>query len=414
YAIYNPKTHIWAEGSDSAGSLSGSGGPTFVNFGVDFQMSFSTQHRRFNGSAWGPGQNSSPLAATYVNPTSGSPTLNVCLANNSVATTSYSWTFGDGGTSTSDSVQHGYTTPDLFTWNFGASGPGGGPDTATGTIKTDFAAPTNGMVSINGGASCTNTNAVNLTISAMDNSGTVTEMQISNESPGTGSWEPYATSKMWSLQNTTGTRTVWIAFKDRAGNISSNGPNDTITFDNTPAPTAGNDGPKCAGQTLALTASFISGATYAWTGPNGFTSSQQNPSISGATPAATGIYSVTATVNGCPTPAGMTMATVTTAPSTPTAGNNGPICVGQTLNLTASFVSGATYAWTGPNGFTSTQQNPSISNATAAANGMYSVTATAGGCTSSAGTTSATVNGDPTAPTVTAPAAATVTQSTCS
>ena len=41
------------------------------------------------------------------------------------------------------------------------------------------------------------------------------------------------------------------------------------------------------------------GATYAWTGPNGFTSAAQNPTIPNATTAATGNYSVTVTVNGC-------------------------------------------------------------------------------------------------------------------
>jgi len=55
-------------------------------------------------------------------------------------------------------------------------------------------------------------------------------------------------------------------------------------------------------------------------------------------------------------------------------------------------VAGATYNWTGPNGFTSTNQNPSIANVTAAAAGVYNVTATVGGCTSSAGTVTVTVN----------------------
>ena len=79
----------------------------------------------------------------------------------------------------------------------------------------------------------------------------------------------------------------------------------------------------------------------------------------------------------------------------PTAGNNGPICAGSTLNLTASTISGATYAWTGPNGFTSALQNPTIANATTAASGTYSVTATIGGSTSSPATTSVTVNAAP-------------------
>ena len=117
-------------------------------------------------------------------------------------------------------------------------------------------------------------------------------------------------------------------------------------------------------------------------GPNGFTSSLQNPSVPGITLADAGDYSVTATVDGCTGPAGTTTVVVNPIPATPIAGNNGPLCEGQTLNLTASFVAGATYSWTGPNGFTSSLQNPSIPNVTLAELGDYSVTVTVNGCTS--------------------------------
>jgi fibronectin type 3 domain-containing protein len=166
----------------------------------------------------------------------------------------------------------------------------------------------------------------------------------------------------------------------------------------TPPPTTGNNGPVCAGSTLNLTASLVPGATYNWTGPNGFTSTDQNPSIPNATTAASGVYGVTVTVGACTSVAATTTATVNAIPNAPVAGNNGPICAGSTLNLTASNVPGATYSWTGPNGFTSGAQNPSIASATADATGLYSVTATVNGCTSLAGTTTAAVNAIPAAP----------------
>ena len=53
--------------------------------------------------------------------------------------------------------------------------------------------------------------------------------------------------------------------------------------------------------------------------------------------------------------------------------NNGPLCPGDSLVLTATTVAGATYSWTGPGGFTSTLQNPTISNITAAMAGNYTV-----------------------------------------
>lgn len=84
--------------------------------------------------------------------------------------------------------------------------------------------------------------------------------------------------------------------------------------------------------------------------------------------------------------------TVVTPPPAPTASNNGAICNGQTLQLAASAIGGASFAWTGPNGFTSNLQNPSITNATSAATGTYRVIASVNGVSGPAGTTSAIVN----------------------
>ncbi len=95
------------------------------------------------------------------------------------------------------------------------------------------------------------------------------------------------------------------------------------------------------------------------------------------------VISFTATDNFNPTPASTTVnITVNVVAATTTASSNAPICSGTTLNLqTPSLGSGTTYSWSGPNGFTSTLQNPTVSNATTAANGTYTVTATtSGGC----------------------------------
>ena len=64
---------------------------------------------------------------------------------------------------------------------------------------------------------------------------------------------------------------------------------------------------------------------------------------------------------------------------TPPASNNGPVCVGGTLQLTVptSCRTGAIYNWTGPNGFTSNEQNPIISNVTTENAGTYTLVITA-------------------------------------
>jgi gliding motility-associated-like protein len=61
-------------------------------------------------------------------------------------------------------------------------------------------------------------------------------------------------------------------------------------------------------------------------------------------------------------------------------------CEGDPIQLTAETVQGASYYWTGPNGFTSTEQNPYISSTTALYSGSYTLVVTANGCSSTAAT----------------------------
>lgn len=86
------------------------------------------------------------------------------------------------------------------------------------------------------------------------------------------------------------------------------------------------------------------------------------------------------------------------------ASSNSPVCQNQPLNLSATSVDGATYQWTGPNGFSSTSQNPVIASASLDAGGTYSVTAVLNGCTSSPSSASVVVNPLPTSTYTTSPA----------
>ena len=139
----------------------------------------------------------------------------------------------------------------------------------------------------------------------------------------------------------------------------------------------------CDTDNLQLIAS--GGSTYEWSGPAGFTSSSSTVNLSGVTDDNAGTYTVTVTdFNGCE---GITSVDVTIGGLTVSAeaDNNGPLCIGQTLELYAT-PDGADYVWTGPNGFTSTDQNPVIFNVSELYDGEFTVEVTDGSCTSTATT----------------------------
>ena len=66
--------------------------------------------------------------------------------------------------------------------------------------------------------------------------------------------------------------------------------------------------------------------------------------------------------------------------------NDGPYCVGETIHLTVNAQEGATYSWTGPNGFTSSQQNPNRPNCTLNMAGTYTCTTSIGSQSTTAST----------------------------
>ncbi len=132
----------------------------------------------------------------------------------------------------------------------------------------------------------------------------------------------------------------------------------------------------CATATTTLSDAITGGA---WT--------SSNPSIASigfSTGVVTGVGGGTVTITystGCGSPVTSSM----TVNGSPVSISSATACSGNTLSLTASTVgSGSfTYSWSGPLGFTSTIANPTIGSATTARSGIYSVSVTQAGCTTS-------------------------------
>jgi hypothetical protein len=153
--------------------------------------------------------------------------------------------------------------------------------------------------------------------------------------------------------------------------------------------------PVCLGSTLSLTSSATwSISSYNWSGPNSFASGIANPSRTSMTVVDAGVYSLTTTHNGCPANVSTVNVVVnTTIPAAPESYTSPLNCNGGTLYLytDTGALSPADYDWSGPSGFTSTMQFPTISPLAAANGGVYSVTTTVDGCTSPATTVNVTV-----------------------
>ncbi len=159
-----------------------------------------------------------------------------------------------------------------------------------------------------------------------------------------------------------------------------------ITVNSLPTPTISNLGPFCAGSTATLIANGAS--TYTWVAPpaaGSFTSTAQTFTF---TANVNGVFSLYAkNAAGCINTATTNVVAIITPNAT--ASNAGPYCVGSTIALSAS--GGGTYAWSGPLSYTSSVQNPNITNASLAQAGIYTVTTTFSGCAKTA-TTNIVVN----------------------
>ncbi|MEB2342817.1 MAG: hypothetical protein OZ932_12535, partial [Flavobacteriia bacterium] len=120
--------------------------------------------------------------------------------------------------------------------------------------------------------------------------------------------------------------------------------------------------------------SSTSGVTYGWSGPNGFTSTEQNPTVSEP-----GTYTlvVTDNANGC---SSSDLVNVTQDIDAPGANAQGGTLTCAVTSIQLQGSGNGSYSWSGPNGFTSTDQNPTVNEA-----GTYTLTVTgANGCTSTA------------------------------
>jgi PKD repeat protein len=100
------------------------------------------------------------------------------------------------------------------------------------TYTTIDATPPTGSLAINSGDEMTVNAAVTLTLSATDGTSGPGQMQFSDDGAAFSTWETYSTTRAWTLPGGDGVKTVYVRFRDNAGNVSA-AYTDTIILDTT-------------------------------------------------------------------------------------------------------------------------------------------------------------------------------------
>jgi len=312
----------------------------------------------------------------------------------------------DGGSTWTNIIYNQYITGGSYTWTVPSVTSSNCKIRVTdyiNTCKTDMSdntfsigmpVPTITVTSPNGGnvlSGCSTSNiswnatntSNNYTIEYSSNNGSTWNTIISNLNTMSGTYS-------WAVPNIASTNCL-VRIKDYSNPSIMDVSNATFTINQsvTAAITAGGPVSLCEGNSVVLTSSSATGNLWY---PGGQTSQAITVSNSGP-------YYVVVTNTGCSATSNTITVTVTATPTAPVASSNTPVPLNGTLQLTAGTVPGANYTWSGPNSYSSSVQNPTISNATPALNGTYSVYATINGCSGPSGSTAVTVN--PAASTIT-------------
>ncbi|GAB2777157.1 hypothetical protein GCM10027275_20170 [Rhabdobacter roseus] len=313
--------------------------------------------KEVTGSTATPTVSLNPITLTCASP---SQTLTASVNNLGGGTASYVWTVPQGVTNPGNVASFTVTVAGNYSVEV-TNSVNGCKASASKEVTQDKAAPT---VAVNGGVlTCI---ATSLTLTPTTNPANGLTYLWSG--PGV----PANTTTPTYVANAVGTYTVTVTNPANGCTASDT----AIVSENKTAPQVTATGGRitCSTSSVKFSVTLVpagAGYSYAWSGPNAYVSTEKEPSVGEA-----GIYTLVVTnlANGCTASDTAEVKKDTDLPGATAIGDT-ITCEQTTVTLKGSSqASGVTYAWTGPNSFTSNLQNPTVSTP-----GVYTLTVSKAG-----------------------------------
>ncbi len=284
-----------------------------------------------------------------------------------------------------------------YTW----SGPGGYSNLTQNPQITNIALSNAGtytleIVDVNGCVNSITTDVVvnaNPIITASSNSPICEGSSIvlsSVPAGGSGTYDTFAWTGPDSFSASTQNATIatsslsnsgdyYITVTDDNGCISDATTMTTVVVSELPTVSLGYNDKVCRDTELVLTAAAAGGGgnyvNYIWTKDGVVISGENGSTLTIASAALTdaGTYGVTVVDDiTCSSSEATVVVTIYDLP-TATATNGGPICEGKSVNLFGGENGMVSYNWSGPDAFSSTDQNPTISDIPSSGGGVYTL-----------------------------------------
>lgn len=207
------------------------------------------------------------------------------------------------------------------------------------------------------------------------------------------------TGNTYTTPTLTSQTTYYVASVNATGCHSFGVPATVFMHQTSVTPILLSDTTVCKYDSLTITAPYINGASYNWSGPGIGTNNTNHILIGNADSTNAGIYTLQISGFGCSSPTSSVNIHVLNSQA-PIISANDSICESSNYSVVVNSNPNYVYEWQGPNNYSNTSDSLNINNANMNQSGTYTITSNLFGCMSSSSTITLTVLQTPATPTI--------------